>query len=102
MNRISDFRQDTGAILSLVIKQVEPALYEYHLFNGQEELDAYGGFTSLSAAIQDAGDVTGDIKGFEIRYQGLVIGTYPLDALRESAESIALCAVETIASFHKD
>ena len=47
------------------------------------------GFASIREAIEGAADITGDIRGFEVRYEGLTVGTYPLALLQDSAESVA-------------
>lgn len=41
-----------------------------------------------------AAEIEGDIRGIEVCYAGLVVGTYPLGKLLSSAEQVAQQAVE--------
>ena len=95
-------RRRDGFIPSLDIKKLQPALYEYRLSHGGQEMFTEAGFASISEAIEHAADITGDILGFEVSYGDLSVGTYPLAELRTSAESIALRAVQTVAALRGD
>lgn len=45
---------------------------------------ADAGFPTIRAAIESGIDITGEIRGFEVAYAGVTIGTYPMAMLRIS------------------
>ena len=57
------------------------------------------GLTSIRDALSSASDMTGDIEGFEVAYEGIAVGTYTLKSLQSSPESIAKDALATVAPF---
>jgi hypothetical protein len=91
-------KRRAGIIPRLDIIKLKPGLYEYRMSDGGHEFMNDAGFASIREAIEAAADITGDIRGFEVRYEGLTVGTYPLALLQDSAESVAQQAVETLAS----
>lgn len=96
---VIDFpKRRAGIIPRLDIIKLKPGLYEYRMSHGGHEFMNDAGFASIREAVAAAADITGDIRGFEVRYEGLTVGTYPLALLQDSAESVAQQAVETLAS----
>jgi hypothetical protein len=88
-----------GLIFRLDVVRHDAGLYEARITYHDQEIDTSIGYASISEAIQSAADITGDVRGFEVAYQGLVIGTYPIGAIRESAAEIADRAVSTRGAF---
>ncbi|MGM9482942.1 hypothetical protein ACS5PN_17235 [Roseateles sp. NT4] len=95
-------KRGEGVILNLGIQQLESGFYEFHVEFAGQLVESAAGFSSISEAIESAAGVTGDIRGFQISYGGLVIGTYPLETLRADAGAVAHRAVETAAAFQDD
>jgi hypothetical protein len=62
------------------------------------EMMADTGFSTIREAIESASDITGGIRGFEVAYAGLAVGTYTLVTLGSSAEEVAQKAVATVAA----
>lgn len=92
-------RHDHHYIAKLDIQQLAAGLYEYQVTFAGQAMYSAAGFTSISDAIEAAADVTGGIQGFELSYRGLVVGTYPLEVLSATAETVASRAIETVAAF---
>lgn len=92
-------RHNRDFIARLDIRQLAPGLYEYQVMFASEVIDSAVGFSSISDAIEAAADITGSVRGFEVSYKSLVIGTYPLEVLRATAQLVALRAIETTAAF---
>ena len=82
----------------LDISRLEPGFYEYVMHYGGQEMYREAGYSSISDVIADVSDLTG-IDGYEVEYQGLVVGTYPISMVKNSAERIAQEAVATAAQF---
>ncbi len=83
-------------IARLIIERLSESLYATKtVFDGQD-IDSEDGFASIGAALRSAGRITGPIRGFEVVYQGLVIGTYSRNQIVAAAEVIAQAAVDTI------
>lgn len=84
-----------GIIPRLEISKIESGLYAYMLSYRGQEMAFDAGFSSIREAIESAADIEGDIRGIEVVYAGLTVGTYPLEKLIASAEQVAQQAVET-------
>ena len=89
-------------ILHLHIQRLAHGLYEYQVAFASEVIDSAMGFSSISDAIEAAADVTGGVLGFEVSYEGMVVGTYRLEVLRASPQEVASRAIETVAAFGDD
>lgn len=87
-------RQD-GIIPRLDISRIKSGLYGYVLSYRGQEMDSDAGFSSIREAIESAAEIEGNIRGVEVGYAGLMVGTYPLGKLLSSAEQVAQQAVET-------
>lgn len=102
----SPFHQEAQSTRNFIprldISKLEPGFYEFEVSYDGNEMMAEGGFSSIREAIESAADVTGDIRGYEVAYAGLVVGTYPLEMLRTAAERVAQQAVVTLASLGGD
>jgi len=92
-------RHNRDFIARLYIRQLAPGLFEYQVMFANEVIDSAAGFSSISDAIEAAADITGSVRGFEVSYDGLVVGTYPLKGLRATAQLVALRAIGTTAAF---
>lgn len=90
----SAWRQD-GIIPRLDISKIKSGLYEYVMSYRGNEMDSDAGFSSIREAIESAAEIEGDIRGVEVSYAGLLVGTYSLGKLLSSAEQVAQQAVET-------
>lgn len=88
-----------GFIPKLSITKLSPSLYDYHVTYRGEAMSSDVGLTSISEALSSASDITGDIEGFEVAYQGIVVGTYPVETLRSFPESVARDALATVTPF---
>jgi hypothetical protein len=88
-------------VARLDIRRLQAGLYEYHASYAAQELFSDAGFSSIAEALHAASDVTGDIVGFEVAYAGFVVGTYPVETLRATADEIAQRAVDTAASLRQ-
>jgi hypothetical protein len=86
-------------IVELDVRRLQAGFYEYRASNGGHELYTDAGFSSIADALRSASDITGDIRGFEVCYGGVVVGTYPVQELHESAEVVAAHAVRTASAF---
>jgi hypothetical protein len=82
-------------IARLDVRKWEPGLYEYIVSYSGQELYAEAGFNSISAALESASETEGDLAGFEVSYAGYIVGTYPVDVLKATAEEVAQRAVDT-------
>jgi hypothetical protein len=87
-------RQD-GIIPRLDISKIDSGLYGYTLSYRGQEMDSDAGFSSIREAIESAAEIEGNIRGVEVSYAGLMVGTYPLTKLLSSAEQVAQRALET-------
>jgi hypothetical protein len=95
-------KHNHGFIPHLDVQQLGSGLYEYQLAFAGEVMDSAAGFSSISDAIAAAADITGDIRGFQVSYAGVVVGTYRLETLRATAQTIASLAIETVAAIRND
>lgn len=59
-------------------------------------------FDGRRDAIEAAAAVSGDIQGFQMSLEGLVVGTYRLETLRATAQAVASLAIETVAALSND
>ncbi|GGI17612.1 hypothetical protein [Oxalicibacterium faecigallinarum] len=82
----------------LDISKIESGFYEYVVHYGGQEMCREVGCRSISEAIIEVSDITG-IDGYEIGYEGITVGTYPIGIIKNSAEKIAREARATVASF---
>lgn len=87
-----------GIIPRLSICKLEAGLYGYRVSLDGVEMMADAGFGTIREAIESASDITGSIRGFEVAYAGLAVGTYTLSTLGSSAEEVAQEAVATVAA----
>ncbi|WP_442782717.1 hypothetical protein [Collimonas fungivorans] len=87
-----------GIIPRLDIFKIDAGLYGYQVSMGGVEMMADTGFSTIREAIQSASDITDGIRGFEVAYAGLAVGTYSLATLCSSAEEVARRAVATVAA----
>lgn len=92
------FAPREGIIPRLDIFKIDAGLYGYQVSMGGVEMMADTGFSTIREAIQSATDISGGIRGFEVAYAGLAVGTYTLAALGSSAEEVAQKAVATVAA----
>lgn len=88
-----------GFIPLISISKLTAGLYEYHMTYGGQEMFSDAGFTSINEALAAATDTSGDIEGFTVEYQGIMVGTYPAAFLQSSPGSVARDAVATVAPF---
>jgi hypothetical protein len=93
-------KSSSGIIPRLDISKFEPGFYSYWLSYGGQEMMTESGFSTIREAIEAATDITGDIRGFEVAYAGVTVGTYPFATLCSSAEMVAQEAVATVAALH--
>lgn len=96
---VLDHSSRDGLIFRLDISRLEPGIYESRLSYDGREIDEGTAYSSISAALEAAAGVTGDVAGLEVAYRGLVVGTYPLETVRSQAELIAKRAVATHGAF---
>lgn len=89
---------DSCIIARLSVRRVAPGQYLFEVSHGGEVLYEDAGFTSIEEAISAANDQQGPIRGFEIAYQGLVVGTYLCEELEHVAEELPVRAVELVAA----
>jgi hypothetical protein len=87
--------RQSGIIPRLEISKIEPGFYGYRLSYRDHEMATDAGFSSIREAIESAADIEGDIRGIEVGYAGLTVGTYSVFKLLASAEQVAQQAVET-------
>ena len=80
---------DTHIIATLSVRRVAPGQYLFEVSNGGEVLYEDAGFTSIEEAISAASNQQGPIRGFEVAYQGLVVGTYLCEELEHVVEDVA-------------
>jgi hypothetical protein len=97
---VLDHPSRDGLIFRLDISRLEAGFYESRLSCDGQEIDEGAGYSSISAALEAAAGLTGDVVGLEVAYRGLVVGTYPLETVRSQAEQIAKRAVATYGAFH--
>lgn len=88
-----------GFIPLISISKLAGSLYECHVTYGGQEMFSDAGFTSINEALTAASDTSGNIEGFTVEYQGIMVGTYPIAFLQSSPESIARDAKATVAPF---
>lgn len=86
-----------GFIPKLSISKVASNLYDYHVTYEGQAMSSDIGFTSISEALYSASKMTGDIEGFQVDYQGIVVGIYAADSLLSSADSVERAALATVA-----
>lgn len=87
---------DTSIIARLSVRRVAPSQYLFEVSHGGEPLYDDAGFASIEEAISAANNQQGPIRGFEIAYQGLVVGTYFCEELEHVVEEVAERAVELV------
>lgn len=92
---VTSVRRQDGIIPRLDISKIKSGLYGYVLSYRGHEMDSDAGFSSIREAIESAAEIEGDIRGVEVSYAGLMVGTYSLGKLLSSAEQVAQQAVET-------
>lgn len=92
-------RTGPAIIPRLDVYQLQPGLYELRVSEGSDELFVDEGFSSIEEALRSGTATTGPIKGFEVAYEGLVVGTYLADELRASIARVANQAVALYAAF---
>lgn len=86
-------------IAMLNVRKIEPGQYMYAVAHAGEVLYEDAGFTSIEEAISAANDQQGPIRGFEVAYGGIVVGTYHCNELKSAAAAVAEKAVERYAVF---
>jgi hypothetical protein len=89
----------SGFIPLISISKLTSSLYEYDVTYGGQEMYSDAGFTSINEALAAASDTSGDIEGYTVEYQGIMVGTYPAAFLQSSPESVARDAIATAAPF---
>lgn len=89
---------DSPIIAELSVHKVAPGQYLFALSYGGEVLYEDAGFTSIEEAISAASNQQGPICGFEVAYQGVVVGTYLCEELEHVVEEVAERAVELVAA----
>lgn len=85
-------------IARLSVRRVAPGQYLFEVSHGGEVLYDDAGFTSIEEAISAASNQQGSIRGFEVAYQGLVVGTYLCEEIEHVVEEVAERAVELVAA----
>lgn len=85
-------------IAELAVGRLQAGIYEYKASCGGHELFTDAGFASITDALRSASDITGDIRGFEVSYGGVVVGTYPVEELHQTADAVAERAVRTVSA----
>lgn len=88
--------KDSQIIARLWVHKVAPGEYTFSVAHGEEVLYEDAGFTSIKESILAANDQQGPIKGFEVAYQGVVIGTYLCQELEHVVDDLAERAVELV------
>lgn len=88
---------DSSIIAELSVHKIEPGHYTFAMSHGGEVLYEDAGFTSIEEAISSANNQEGPICGFEIAYQGVVIGTYLCEELEHVVEEVVRRAVYLLA-----
>lgn len=87
---------DSSFIAKLSVRRVAPSQYLFEVSHGGEVLYEDAGFTSIEEAISSANNQQGPIRGFEVAYQGVVVGTYLCEELEHAVEEVAERAVELV------
>lgn len=85
-------------IARLSVRRVAPSQYLFEVSHGGEVLYEDACFTSIEEAISAASNQQGPIRGFEVAYQGLVVGTYLCEEIEHVVEEVAERAVELVAA----
>lgn len=98
-SRLTSRMTRRGFIPKISISKVSSNVYDYHLSYEGQAMSSDVGFSSISEALSSASDMTGDIEGYNVQYQGIMVGTYPNEFLQSSPESVARDAVATVAPF---
>ncbi len=80
-------------IAELEVRRLQAGIYEYRASYRGTELYADAGFSSIEDALRSASGDVGDIRGFEVCYGGVVVGTYLAEDLYASASTVAAHAV---------
>lgn len=88
---------DSSIIARLNVHKVAPGQYTFSVSHGGEVLYEDAVFTSIKEAISSANDQQGPIRGFEVAYQGVVVGTYLCEELEHVVDEVAERAVELLA-----
>ena len=86
-------------IAELEVRRLQAGIYEYRASYRGTELYADAGFSSIEDALRSASGDAGDIRGFEVCYGGVVVGTYLAEELSTTAAAIAARAVRTANAF---
>ena len=92
-NPTSDF------IPRLAVRKLDKSLYDYEVSYGGQVLYAGGGQLGISEAIIQAIDTNPPFRGFEVEYDGYLVGTYTQYELNSDAGAVAKAAVATKAMF---
>lgn len=87
---------DSSIIAKLSVRRVAPSQYLFEVSHGGEVLYEDVGFTSITETIHAANNQQGPIRGFEIAYQGLVVGTYLCEEIEHVVAEVAERAVELV------
>lgn len=98
-SRLTSRRPRSGFIPTISISKLASNFYTYDVTYGGQTMSSDAGLTSIRDALSSASDMTGDIEGFEVAYEGIAVGTYTLKSLQSSPESIAKDALATVAPF---
>lgn len=88
---------DSTIIARLSARRVAPGQYLFEVSHGGEVLYEDAGFTSIEEAISSANNQQGPIRGFEIAYQGVVVGTYLCEEIEHVVEEVVRRATYLLA-----
>ncbi|MDO9006456.1 MAG: hypothetical protein Q7V20_23685 [Aquabacterium sp.] len=83
-----------SVIASLSIHKIDSGLYDFTVSCSGQPLYEDAGFSSVTEAIVAAIQQEGPIRGFELSYGSIVIGTYLCEELKADAAGIADHAME--------
>lgn len=88
---------DSSIIAELSVHKVAPGQYLFTVSHGGEVLYEDAGFTSIEEAISSANNQHGPILGFEVAYQGVVVGTYLCEEIEHVVDEVVRRATYLLA-----
>lgn len=84
------------------IHRLESSQYQLRLSHGGQELFSEEAFTCMEDALTTAAATTGPIRGFEVAYEGLCVGTYTAGEMEVDAAAITARALALHATFARE
>ena len=101
MNRPRHDHQLTDEIPRLSIAKMEPGHYAYAVSCAGQMLYEAEGQSGIAEATLQAVDTKPNFAGFEVAYDGYLVGTFTLHELTADTEAVSIAAVSTKAKFFK-